>query len=97
VSATGAMHTQRTRRQYQYPPGGAVAGGATGAARNGEGAGGLAAAHGGGTPAGAGGAVARGPGAVLGVRKNLADARRVGVVNNLHVLARHPEPLPVAA
>ena len=32
-----------------------------------------------------------------GVRKNLADGRRVGVVNNLHVLARRPETLPVAA
>lgn len=33
----------------------------------------------------------------LGVRKNVADGRRVGVVNNLHVLARRPEALPVAA
>ncbi|PZR88865.1 MAG: IS1182 family transposase [Candidatus Nephthysia bennettiae] len=32
-----------------------------------------------------------------GVRKNLADGRRVAVVNNLHVLARHPEWLPAAA
>ena len=33
----------------------------------------------------------------VGVRKNVADGRRVGVVNNLHVLARRPEALPVAA
>jgi hypothetical protein len=33
----------------------------------------------------------------LGMRKNVADGRRVGVVNNLHVLARRPEEPPLAA